>query len=242
MKAALYSRFSTDKQRDASIADQERECERVALAAGLEIVARFSDQAMSGGTAQRPGYQQLLTAARAKRFDVIVCEDISRLWRNRAEFGPRSAELEDLGVHCLTCVGDDTRRDGWGLVIQIKQAVAEHARREASYRTRRGLEGNAIAGKPTGGRAYGFIAARDSGTGQVEIEADQAAIVRRIFELYASGVSPRSIAGQFNAEGIPSPGAGWQRTERRRDSKWLASAIHGDVTRGTGILNNRRYI
>ena len=29
---------------------------------------------------------------------------------------------------------------------------------------------------------------------------------------------------------------------RRRDSKWLASAIHGDVKRGTGILNNRRYI
>ena len=34
----------------------------------------------------------------------------------RAEFGPRSAEPEDLGVHCLTCTGDDTRRDGWGLV------------------------------------------------------------------------------------------------------------------------------
>jgi site-specific DNA recombinase len=149
MKAALYARFSTDKQRDASIDDQIRECERVAKSAGLEIVARFEDRSMSGGTHQRPGYQQLLSAARLHEFEIIVVEDISRLWRNRAEFGPRSAELEDLGVHCLTCVGDDTRRDGWGLVIQIKQAVAEHARREASYRTRRGLEGNAIAGKST---------------------------------------------------------------------------------------------
>jgi hypothetical protein len=49
--------------------------------------------------------QALLAAARRHEFDVMVVEDISRLWRNRAEFGPRPAELEDLGVHCLICVG-----------------------------------------------------------------------------------------------------------------------------------------
>jgi site-specific DNA recombinase len=242
MKAALYARFSTDKQRDASIEDQFRECERVAKASGLEVVARFEDRGISGGTATRAGYQALLAAARNHEFDVMIAEDISRLWRNRAEFGPRSAELEDLGVHCLTCVGDDTRRDGWGLVIQIKQAVAEHARREASYRTRRGLEGNALAGKSTGGRAYGYTPARDSESGKIEINEVEAAVVRRIFEMYASGASPRTIAATFNAEGIPSPGAGWKRSARRHDGKWLASAIHGDVNRGTGILNNRRYV
>ena len=41
---------------------------------------------------------------------------------------------------------------------------------------------------------------------------------------------------------MPSPGAKWKRSKRRADGKWLASAIHGDQTRGTGILNNRRYI
>ncbi len=240
--AAIYSRFSTEKQRDASIDDQVRECERAATAAGLTVVARYEDRGISGGTHSRPGYQALLAGARRHDFDVIVCEDISRLWRNRAEFGPRSAELEDLGVHCLTCVGDDTRRDGWGLVVQIKQAMGEHARREASYRTRRGLEGRALAGQSTGGRAYGYIAVRDSGTGQIEVDPATAPTVRRIFELYASGVSPKNIAVLLNAEGVPSPGAVWNRTERRRDGQWLASTIHGDVNRGTGMLNNLRYI
>lgn len=242
MKAALYARFSTDKQRDASIDDQIRECERIAKSAGLDIVARFEDKGISAGTHQRPGYEAMLAAARAKQFEVIVTEDVSRLWRNRAEFGPRSAELEDLGVHCLTCVGDDTRRDGWGLVIQIKQAVAEHARREASYRTRRGMEGNAIAGKSTGGRAYGYLSASESKTGQVEIDEAHAAVVRRIFEMYADGTCPRDIAAALNADRVPSPGARWKRTARRRDAKWLASAIHGAADRGYGILNNRRYI
>jgi len=155
MKAALYARYSTDKQRDASIADQFRECERVARAAGLDVVARFEDKGMSGGTADRPGYQALLTGARRKNFDVIVVEDISRLWRNRAEFGPRSAEFEDLGVHCVTAVGDDTRRDGWGLVIQIKQAVVpnmpgvrRHTARAVAWKVRH-LKARLQAAEPT---------------------------------------------------------------------------------------------
>jgi site-specific DNA recombinase len=32
------------------------------------------------------------------------------------------------------------------------------------------------------------------------------------------------------------------RPKRRSDAKWLASTIHGDPNRGTGILNNRRYL
>lgn len=136
--------------------------------------------------------------------------------------------------------------DGWGLVVQIKQAVAEHARREASYRTRRGLEGRALAGKTAGGRAYGYIPASQSKSGQDEIDEREATIVRRIFTEYAAGLSPRRIAARLNAEYIPSPGAAWRRTDTgknaKRRGKWVASAIHGDPKRGYGILNNERYI
>lgn len=241
-RAAIYARFSTDKQRDASIDDQFRECGRVATGAGLQVVLRFEDKGISAGTAERPGYQALLAAARRNQFDVIITEDISRLWRNRAEFGPRSAELEDLGIHWLSCVGQDTRREGWGLVVQILQAMGEQARKEASYRTRRGLHGKAIAGASTGGRAYGYLAAAASPSGQIEIDESQAAVVLKIFQLYADGWSARSIAARLNAEGVPSPGANWKRAKRRADGKWLASAIHGDRKRLTGILNNRRYV
>jgi site-specific DNA recombinase len=242
MRAAIYARFSTDKQRDASIEDQIRECERVAAREGFHVVARFEDRGISAGTANRPGYQAMLAAARAREFDVIITEDISRLWRNRSEFGPRSAELEDLGIHWVSCVGQDTRREGWGLVVQILQAMAEQARREASYRTRRGLEGRAAVGAATGGRCFGYVSACDSLTGQIEVDQTQAAIVRRVFELYADGYSPRAIAARLNDEGVSAPGAAWKRTKRRTNGKWLASAIHGDQKRGTGMLNNVRYV
>jgi site-specific DNA recombinase len=57
-------------------------------------------------------------------------------------------------------------------------------------------------------------------------------IVRRIFEAYAAGLSPRKIAMQLNKEGVPGPfGRPWRDT-----------AVRGHITRGTGILNNELYI
>ena len=112
--------------------------------------------------------------------------------------------------------------------------MAELDRRKTAYRTRRGLEGLAIAGKSTGEKAYGYIAARDSGTGQIEINAYEAAIVCRIFTMYADGVSPRSIAARLNAEGVPSPDASWQRKKvgpnsKKRRGKWVATAAGGHL-------------
>lgn len=204
IRCALYARFSSDLQSEASIDDQLRQCERAAAAAGLVISHRFEDRGISGGTAERPGYQSLLAAARHGDFEVIVTEDLSRLWRSRAEFGPRSAELEDLGIHLVTCAGDDTRRDGWGLMAAIKAAIAEHYRREISYRTRRGLEGRALAGKPTGGSfGYGY---RPDGA----IDPICAPTVRSIFAWAAAGVSRRQIAERLNAQGLAAPrGGAW---------------------------------
>ena len=73
-------------------------------------------------------------------------------------------------------------------------------------------------------------------------DAEAAEVVRKIFTWYADGTSPRGIADRLNAAGIPSPGAQWRRKTRRTDAKWLASAIHGDPKRGSGILNNSLYI
>jgi site-specific DNA recombinase len=68
-----------------------------------------------------------------------------------------------------------------------------------------------------------------------------------IFELNADGTGPRAIAAILNAEAIPSPGSRCNRIDdginrKRNDAKWVASAIHGEASRGTGILNNRRSV
>jgi hypothetical protein len=161
------------------------------------------------------------------------------LWRLLAEQAPRLAELADLDVHVVTH-DLDTRQESAAVLSAVVGSMAEQYRKEIGRRTRRGLEGVARAGKCAGGRSYGYVPQAQSGTGQIEIHETQAEVVRRIFEMYASGMAPRSIAARLNAEAVPSPGSSWDRTVRRK-AGWLASAIHGDAKRGTGILNNEAY-
>ena len=239
MRAALYARYSTELQRQESIVDQHRVCERLAERHGFTVVARYADEAISGGTAQRPQYQAMLTAARTGQFDVIVAEDTSRLWRNLAEQSPRLAELSDIGVAIVTH-DLDTRQESAGIMGAVGGAMAEQFRKEIGRRTRRGLEGLARNATPTGGKAYGYVAARDGNTGNVEVHEGEADIVRRIFAGYAAGVSPKSIAAQLNRDGVASPGSSWKRARGSRG--WMSSAIASSTSRGLGILNNETYI
>lgn len=56
--------------------------------------------------------------------------------------------------------------------------------------------------------------------------------MRRIFEEYGDGVSPKRIALTLNQAGIPGP----------RGGAWSSSTINGNRDRGTGILNNELYV
>lgn len=86
-------------------------------------------------------------------------------------------------------------------------------------------------GLHTGGRCYGYRR-REEGTGvRLEVDDSQAAVVRRIFELYANGFSLKQIAKKLNAEGIPSPQPQLGRIQR----SWAPSAVRQ-------ILLNERYL
>ena len=110
--------------------------------------------------------------------------------------------------------------------------------KDLADKTRRGLRGRVEAGKSGGGNSYGYDVVRGLGadglplTGERRINAREAAIVRRIFEEYAAGVSPRAIAKRLNAEGVLGPSG----------KAWGPSTIHGNRQRGSGILNNELYI
>jgi len=83
--------------------------------------------------------------------------------------------------------------------------------------------------------AYGYdvVAERDaSGGGRRLINNAEAVVVRQIFQEYAAGASPRTIAKRLNDQGIPGPGG----------RQWGDTTIRGQVGRGTGLLNNTLYI
>ena len=70
----------------------------------------------------------------------------------------------------------------------------------------------------------------------MEINPEEATIVRRIFMEYAAGKSPRQIAADLNAASVPAP-----RGRGAGSGHWKANTIYGHRARGTGILNNELY-
>ena len=234
MRAAVYARFSSDNQRDASIEDQFRVCGDHATKAGFEITERYSDYAVSGASLNRPGIQSLLQDCRSDRCDVVLAEALDRLSRDQEDVAAIYKRLTFAGIKLVTLAEGEINE----LHVGLKGTMNSLFLKDLAAKTRRGLRGRVEQGKSGGGNSYGYDVVQKlaaDGTpvrGERVINQDQAAIVLRIFNQYAHGKSPKAIARMLNDEGIPGPSG----------NDWGPSTINGNVARGTGILNNELYI
>ena len=145
MRVAIYARYSSEGQREQSIEDQNRNCERYAKREGWTIVERYADKAISGSTTQRPGYQQMLMAAKAQQFKVLLVDDLSRLTRDEAELITTRKRLVFWGVRLIgTSDGFDTNQKSHKLLATFHGMKNELYLDELAEKTHRGLAGQAL--------------------------------------------------------------------------------------------------
>jgi len=233
MKVAIYARYSSENQRDASITDQFRVCREFAQRQGWQIAAEYSDHAVSGATILRPGFQAMMREALQKKVDIVMAEALDRFSRDQEDTAGLFKRLTFAGVNIVTLAEGDITH----LHIGLKGTMNALFLKELSEKTRRGLRGRIELGKAGGGVSFGYRIVRrlENGvvsTGEREIVPDEAAIVRRIFNDYRAGASPKQIAKALNAEGVRGP----------RGALWSPSTIHGNPERGIGVLHNELYI
>jgi DNA invertase Pin-like site-specific DNA recombinase len=233
MNVALYARFSSAQQREASIADQLRECRTYAIQRGWTVVAEYSDAATSGSTILRPGLQALLRDALVNRFNGVLAEALDRLSRDQEDTAAVFKKLSFADVVIVTIAEGEIGE----LHVGLKGTMNALYLKDLADKTRRGLRGRIDAGKSGGGICYGYrvVRALDGATvvtGERSIEPTEAAIVVRIFREYADGMSPSAIAKRLNNERVPGP----------TGDTWGPTTVHGHVARGTGVLNNELYI
>jgi site-specific DNA recombinase len=233
VKVAIYARYSSDNQRDASIADQMRVCRAFAERQGWTTAQEYSDHAVSGATLLRSGFQALMRDALGGRFDVVLAESLDRFSRDQEDTAGLFKRLTFAGVTIVTL----TEGDITYLHIGFKGTMNALFLKDLAEKTHRGLRGRIEDGKSAGGLCYGYRVVKTLNTGTVttgerEIDPEQAAVVERIFRNFAAGVSPEAIVKALNREGVSGPFGG----------SWNPSTVHGNAKRGTGILNNELYI
>jgi site-specific DNA recombinase len=244
--AAIYARYSTDRQDARSIDDQVRRCSEYAQRNGWAIQAVYADAAVSGAHTERPELQRLLDAAatsRGRAFQRVIVDDLSRLSRDLWDMG--RIVFNDLAAFAVPVIDvmTNTSSDapsarqlfaalGMGSDLFLQMVKAE---------THRGLEGRALAGFWTGGRVFGYRMVKEESPQDPEfprmlptIDPLEAAVVRKIYRLYAEGNGFCAIARQLNEEQIPAPyDRGGYRKPRGRG--WQDSTIRA-------LLENERYI
>jgi site-specific DNA recombinase len=233
VKVAIYARYSSDNQRDASIADQLRVCQEFAAREGWTVVQEFTDHAVSGATLLRPGFQTLMRDALNGRFDVVLAEALDRFSRDQEDTAGLFKRLTFAGVNIVTLAEGDITH----LHVGLKGTMNALFLKDLADKTRRGLRGRVELGKSGGGLCYGYKVTRgghqgEMTTGEREIVSPEAEVIRRIFCDYAAGVSPKALAKRLNGERCSGPNG----------KPWNPSTIHGNPARGTGILNNELYV
>ena len=218
MRAAIYARYSSENQRPESIEDQVVACRRLAAEQGLAVLEDhvYADQAQSGARSDREGLNALVEAARAGQFEAVVVDDLSRLARDNYLMLSVLAELHFEGVRVVSVAdGLDSGDEDSTLAIQIRGIFNELQLQDLKKKTLRGQMGQKQRGFTVGERTFGY---RSVPVGEIrmdkkgrprpegyrmEVEPREAAVVLRIFQAYAEGMSLTRIVRMLNEEGVP---------------------------------------
>ena len=99
-RAAIYARYSSDRQSETSAEDQARLCRSRIEGEGWSLVDVFADLAISGATRNRPGLNALLE--RVGEFDVVVAESLDRLSRDQEDIAGIYKRLCFAGTRIVT--------------------------------------------------------------------------------------------------------------------------------------------
>ena len=209
----IYVRLSQEDMREGeslSIENQKKMLtDHVSQQAGWNLVGIYEDDGYSGTNFDRPGVRQLLDDAKSGKINLILCKDLSRFGRNYIEVGQYIDYIFpsfNIRFIALSDNVDTLDRNSTAMdLMPIMNLFNEWHAANTSKKVRSVLAQNAKEGKYIASfAAYGYLKGDDEKHTPI-IDEPAAKVVRRIFELRATGITPTQIAKILNAEGIPIP-------------------------------------
>lgn len=170
----------------------------------------YADEGISGTKEIRENFQRLLQDCRDGKIDLVLTKSISRFARNTVTLLNAVRELRQLGVDVFFEEQNIHTMSGDGeLVLSILAGFAEEEARSVSENMKWRVQKNFKEGKPWSGMIYGY----KYSDGMFHVVPEEAAVVKRIFEMYLSGMGPTKISNILTEEHVPQREYwGWSRT------------------------------
>ena len=205
-KAAAYARYSTSNQTENSIEYQLEKIRQYCADHNIQISATFTDEAQSGTNTDRPGFQAMVAAAGRREFEAVVIYDVTRGSRDVGDWFTFRKSMMMLGVQVISAtqnLGDLTNSNDFLLEL-LSVGLGQREVLETRQKSMAGVAVKAKQGAFLGGVApLGY----DIVNGKYVVNPGEAAVVRRIFELYGAGESYNvildAVAGATGKRGQP---------------------------------------
>jgi site-specific DNA recombinase len=261
MIAAVYARKSTEQNgmadEEKSVTRQVEHARAYAARKGWVVADElvFVDDGVSGAEfLKRPGFLRLMNALKPRPpFQVLVMSEESRLGRESIETGYALKQILDVDVRVFFYLEDRERTLDNAMdkvLLSLATFASEMEREKARQRTYDAMIRKARAGHVAGGCVFGYdnvevLSSTPGADGRHRrqhvvrrVNAEQAAVVRRIFEWSAAEWGFVRIAKALTGEGVTPP---------RRDTRgWAPSAIREilrrELYRGQIVWNKTRRV
>jgi site-specific DNA recombinase len=191
-RAALYARVSTEtQQKEGTIESQVVELKKQIAANGDELVKEYIDDGHSGKYLDRPALEQLRAALKTDAFEAIYFLSADRIARDVLHQNIIIGELLKYKKRIIINGKDYEENPENRFTLTVLGAVSQFERAKILERMRRGTLHRLRTGQLTshGFRTYGYDYRRKTATqpAALVINEKQAAVVRSMFEMYASG-------------------------------------------------------
>lgn len=193
-RVAAYCRVSTRRdEQDESFATQKKYYEgMISTHPDWELVKIYSDRHSATAAKNRPGFQEMLADAEAKKLDIVICKSISRFARNIVDCQKYTQWFSTLGITVIF-EEQNIRTDDptSGFVLSMMSAIAQDESHSISENERKSYESRFARGEYNLGnnRILGY----DSEDG-VLVPNKDAWIVKEVFRRFLAGESYRQIA------------------------------------------------
>ena len=206
IRVAAYCRVSTDHEEQINSFENQVTyyTEYINRNPNYELADIYADEGISGtNTRRRDDFNRMIADCEAGKIDLIITKSISRFARNTQDCLNYSRKLKDLGIGIqFEKEGINTMDSSGELLFTILSSLAQDESRSISENCQWGIRSLFKQGV-LHLNTNRFLGYDKDEKGNLVINEEQAAIVRRIYTEFMNGINPDVISRRLRDEGVP---------------------------------------
>jgi DNA invertase Pin-like site-specific DNA recombinase len=228
-KVAAYARVSTsqEEQHTSYVTQVRHYTKYIQENKDWTFVKVYSDDGITGtSTKHREGFKEMIADAMSGKIDLIITKSVSRFARNTIDTLTNVRKLKEQGVEVFFEEQNIHTLDSTGeTILTIMSSLAQEESRNISENVKWGIHKKFANGEYS--VCYSrFLGYKKGENNKLEIDENEVAIVREIYDLFMKGMGTAKIAQQLTTE--------HRRTPSGLNSVWLKESVRA-------ILTNEKY-